>query len=482
MSKFYSRRSFLRLAALGAAGVVAAACQPKVVEKIVVQTQVVEKQVEKVVEKPVEKVVEKVVKETVVVKETAKPAGPTEKLVRVLLSSWAVGEIPFDAAAREFTDSHPGIRVQVQTTFEGWDTKVIAQINDGTLEWSAAGILTPFLDMKRWTATKMIQPMDDYISASKEKGADKILTDMIPAVKADASFEGKVYCIPYSFENITYNWRVDYAKAVGVTEAPATWDDWLKVAIELKKWGKDQKIYPTAVVAALWTSVGALICSATDKPYGDDGLIKWQSPEMIESLNFLQRLVVKEELTPPHGDDGWLDAYYAGKVASVQAQSSRGVWGQNAFGTDKVATSPIPVKAKGGPSAGSVYWGNGVALLNKCKYPQEAMDYIIFTMGPQNLGFQKTVIRTGKTPVYNSAYTEIIEKDPQFRTYQWMIGMRKDVEKSVVTPRNTYYLIQHTMWAKHRIKFLDPGSTMKAEEVAKLVLDDSKAEIAKQKL
>ena len=43
---------------------------------------------------------------------------------------------------------------------------------------------------------------------------------MIPAVKEDASFEGKVYGIPYSFENITYNWRVDYANAVGADRGP----------------------------------------------------------------------------------------------------------------------------------------------------------------------------------------------------------------------------------------------------------------------
>jgi ABC-type glycerol-3-phosphate transport system substrate-binding protein len=145
-----------------------------------------------------------------------------------------------------------------------------------------------------------------------------------------------------------------------------------------------------------------------------------------------------------------------------------------------VATSPIPTKVKGGGS-GSVYWGNGVAILNKAPFPQEACDYMVYTMGPQNTGFQKTVMRTGKTPIYDSAY-EIIQTDPQFRTYEWMIGMREDANRSVVTPRNTYYLIQHTMWNKHRITFTEPGSTMSPEECAKLILDDSQAEIAKQKL
>jgi ABC-type glycerol-3-phosphate transport system substrate-binding protein len=308
MSKIVTRRGFLHVAAASVAGAVLAACQPKIVEV----TTIVEK--EKVVKETVvvageSKVVEKVVKETVVVEKEAQPAGPTDKTVRILLSSWAVGEIPFDAAAREFSDAHPGVKVQVQTDFEGWDTKVIAQINDGTLEWSAAGILTPFLDMKRWTATQMIQPMDDYIAASKQEGAAKILSDMLPAVKADSSFEGKVYDIPYSFENITYNWRVDYASAVGATAAPATWDEWLQVAQEIKKWGADQKIYPTAFAMALWTDVGALLCSASKTPYTADGMIDWMGADMLEALAFYKKLIVTEELTPPHGGDGWLDAY-----------------------------------------------------------------------------------------------------------------------------------------------------------------------------
>jgi ABC-type glycerol-3-phosphate transport system substrate-binding protein len=151
------------------------------------------------------------------------------------------------------------------------------------------------------------------------------------------------------------------------------------------------------------------------------------------------------------------------------------------FGQDKFATSPIPEKVKGGGS-GTVYWGNGVALVNKCPYPQEAMDYIIFTMGPQNLDFQRTVIKSGKTPVYKSAYDKIILADPAFNTYKWMTTMRDDVARSVRVPVNTYYLIQHTMFTKWIVQFTEAGSTMTAQECAQNILKDSKDEIAKQKL
>ncbi len=456
MSEMFSRRNFLRLTAAGAAGALIAACQPKVVE------------------------VEKIVKETVVVEKEAAPAAPGDKVVRIMLSPWAVGEIPFDRTAREFSDAHDGVEVRIETTSEGWDTKVLAMIADGSLPWSAAGILTPFLNMRQWVATGLIQPMDDYIAASQEAGASEVLTDMLEPIKADGSFEGKFYSLAYSFENITFNWRVDYFNEVGVTDAPETWDDWLQVAMDLKTWGKDEQIFPTAFAGALWTDIGALICSATDTPYTAEGLLDWESDEMLECLTFYKRLITQEELTPPHGTDGWLDSYYAGKVASVQAQSSRGVWGQNAFGTDKVSTSPIPTKVKGG-GAGSVYWGNGVAILNGAPHGQEAMDYLIYTMGPQNTGFQQTVMRTGKTPIYDSAY-DIITTNPQFRVYEWMLDMRENAARSVPTPRNAYYLIQHSMFMRHKVPFVETGSTMSPEECAQLILEDTREEISKQQL
>ena len=90
-----SRRKFLRGAFLGAAGAAAAACAPKtvIVEKTIKETVIVEGEAQ-VIEKEVTRVVEKAV-----------PAGG-KKDVRVMLSSWAVAEVPFDQMVREFGELH----------------------------------------------------------------------------------------------------------------------------------------------------------------------------------------------------------------------------------------------------------------------------------------------------------------------------------------------------------------------------------------
>jgi len=448
----------------------------KVVERVVKETVIVEGEV---------KTVEKIVKETVVVEKVVdkEPAGPKEKMVRILESPWAVGEIPFDRTAREWSAEHDGVTVKIEGKAEGWDTKLFAQISAGTVPWSAIGIVNALdIPMSRWVRIPMIQPMDDYIAASKEEGADVMLADMIDVVKQDGMYEGKFYSLPYSWENITFNWRVDYFNAIGVTESPATYEDLLDACLELKKWGAAEQIYPTSFAGHVHTDSWAIISGMMDNCYTDDGLLNWESPEMEEALAWQYKLVVEEELTPPHGSDGWLDAYYSGKVASVQAQSSRGVWGQMAFGADKVASSLVPAKAKGYIGSGTPMWGNATSLIEKAPYPQEAMDYLIYTMGPQNVGFQKIVIRTGKTPIYESIYRDVIAVDPKFRTYQWMVSQLENVRGSVVVPRSFEFVIENTAYHKHMAPFLEKGAGISPKECALAIWKDIQAEVAKQKL
>jgi len=451
MSANITRRQFLKLTAVGAAGLAAAACAPRPSATGTGAAQA----------------------------PTAQPGAAGAKTVRILLDSWAMGEMPFDTFAREYNESHPGVNIQLQSTFEGWDTKVMAQINSGNLEWNAGGIASSASSsLPRWILSSMIQPMDDYIKGSTEKGATDVLGDMIPTIRKASEHEGKFWGFPYSYENISFNWRVDHFAAVGAKAAPATWDEWLTIARELKKWGEAEKIIPTSFIPDLDASIGSMIYSALSNPFNDDMLLKWDSKEATDALT-LYRTMVWEGLTPQHGFDGWLDLYYAGKLSSVQAQSSRGVWGQLAFGTDKVATSPVPTYQKGS-GAGTAFWGNCIGLLTKAPNPQEAMDYLIYTMGPQNDRWQKTCMQTGKTPVFQSAY-KLIETDPMFRTYAWMIDMRNQVDRSMARPFNNYFSIQDTYYRKYLVQFVEPGSTMTAQECANSIVKDATTEIAKQK-
>jgi ABC-type glycerol-3-phosphate transport system substrate-binding protein len=403
--------------------------------------------------------------------------GSEKKQVRIMLSSWAVAEVPFDQMAQAFNEKRGDVEVIIDSSDD--NTKLVAQIASGKVDWSGYGIISPFLDIVANVTSGLIQPMDELISVSTEEGASTLMEDMIPSVKADASYEDRLYIVPYSFENITFNWRNDYFAEAGITERPATWDAWYEAAVAIKEWGTDQEIFPTSFVGSLWTDAGALIASALKEPYTTEGLLDWMAPESIGALQFYRRLV-SEELTPPHGFDGWFESFQREKVASVQAQSSRGVWGQNLHGADKWTTSPIATMEEGSGS-GTVYWGNGLGVVNKGPYPQEVVDFYVYAFGPANLDFQKAVIQSGKTPVYNSSYDNLIAVDPAFDAFKWMIGMRDDVAKSLPVPRNTFYLIQHNAYTKNIVTFIDDPS-ITPEQCAQAILDESMAEIDKQQV
>jgi len=114
-----SRRVFLRTAAAFGGGVLVAACQPKVVEKIVKETVEVEKIVKETV------VVEKVVKETVI--------APKE-VVKISFMGW--GGIEEDegvrAAIRVFEGAEPDIKVTWIHTPEHYGEKMMAMVAAGT--------------------------------------------------------------------------------------------------------------------------------------------------------------------------------------------------------------------------------------------------------------------------------------------------------------------------------------------------------------
>jgi ABC-type glycerol-3-phosphate transport system substrate-binding protein len=131
--KSLSRRSFLGGAAALTTGILAAACQPKVVEKIVQQTVVVtEKEVVKetvVVKEAVE--VEKEV--TRVVEKEAQPAGPGMVTLRVLTRGGFQGDHHRVFFSR-YQSANPNIRIEdIEVTYADIPTKTEAMYRAGEM-------------------------------------------------------------------------------------------------------------------------------------------------------------------------------------------------------------------------------------------------------------------------------------------------------------------------------------------------------------
>jgi ABC-type glycerol-3-phosphate transport system substrate-binding protein len=329
------------------------------------------------------------------------------------------------------------------------------------------------MDLVAWVELGIIQPVEQFFAASKAEGAANFLKDMLPPVREDAVYDGKMYTIPYGVENITYQWRKDLFGDVGVAGAPKSWQNLIDQCAKLRdaiRAKGDTKTFPIAFDLHLARSAGALICSATHKPYTSDGLINWDSAEMRECLKFMRRCS-REGLTPPNCGVGAevVDMWLRGRAASLYSTSSRGVFAQKSLGFDKVTTSQIPT-IDGTPKSGTTFWGDGMTVLMNAPRGQEAIDFFVWAFGPQNADWQKGVAKSGLAPVFNSAYTDVLDKDPEMEPYRWMSEVRDAVAISVPAPKNYMYPIQVEAWNKWHPEYLKDNSTMTEDELIQKVL------------
>jgi ABC-type glycerol-3-phosphate transport system substrate-binding protein len=185
--KNMSRRRLLKLMGLGLAGTTLAACQPKVVEKVVKETVVVKEQETVVVkeEVEVEKEVTRVVKEEV----------PAEQKINLRLGKFAGKAWDFDQIwSEKFMDENPNITVKIEDViYQEMFKKCLALAATGTLWDVFAGhnIWAPYL---AWKGLKL--QLDDYVETH---GEEMDFEDFFDSVIADARYmgtSGNLYWFP----------------------------------------------------------------------------------------------------------------------------------------------------------------------------------------------------------------------------------------------------------------------------------------------
>jgi len=231
-----NRRRFLRIAALGSAAGIVAACKPEVV------VQTVEKVVKETVE--VEKEVEKVVKETVVVTEkevveievTPEPEKELEGTIVISLSgsdtqTWENVALAYEAL-------HPKVDVRVELKpGEGYQEWIRAQFAAGTPEVSlvSANVVADLLNAGKFVD---LAPYFDKTSPytnqpwreDMEAWAVDAMTDPI---------EGKAYVLNLETVQVLWFYNKRIFEEVGITDVPSqpTWDQFIGWCQKIKDAG-----------------------------------------------------------------------------------------------------------------------------------------------------------------------------------------------------------------------------------------------------
>ena len=183
-----TRRELLRMAGVGSAGLLLAACQPKVVEveRIVEQTVVVTE--EKVVKEAVE--VAKEVTRVVEVERGAEgpaPLPPTS--LRFAFPGHAQTYAEYTTAV--FQARHPDVQVDLEPVAGDYNQRFFTMAAGGTLpeaNWTSDGQVIPFVE----TGVSMdMQPMVDA-------DPEPLVSDVYPIMLGLGQYKGGLYMIPWA--------------------------------------------------------------------------------------------------------------------------------------------------------------------------------------------------------------------------------------------------------------------------------------------
>ena len=399
--KSIGRREFLRAFGVAGAGAVAAACTPRVVEKVVKQTVVVEKEVIKEVPKEV------TVKETVIVAGTPKtvekvvtttPVPDMEAELEVWVYPYTENdlEIVWTPILLKFNELYPKVKVNIDVQPWGGRREKL---------YAAAAAGEP-PDM--WRGTNDTTPT--YV----QKGIAVDLTDLITAEDladfseseiAAGSYEGKIYLMLSSQQIMGYGYNVNIMTELGYdmeTEDPVvTWDDLLAVAEKAKGLG----YYVEAVNTYSWPQWIRCIHQASGTTYAPDKSKSLMTEQ--PAIDLLTRYVTEFQsgyvplegaVSTPEASSAAPDYWGQGLQATMHTQSAGycNVFDPADMGFDFRMASPRQRKAGDWLTAGNNS-GDGLCITTASKQKDACLAFGKFTIRPENIGLWCTL--AGAAPV-----------------------------------------------------------------------------------
>ncbi|MHB0875794.1 MAG: ABC transporter substrate-binding protein [Anaerolineae bacterium] len=409
-SKAFSRRHFVRLAALGAGGTLLAACgataTPEVVKEVV--TQVVEKEVTKEVEKEVTVEVTQVVEK--VVTATAVAAQPIELVIWDPI--FDPQQVLLQNLTAKYTEMHPEVTFKYESIqYDEVHKKVtIAMAGGGGPDAFNVPSYTWARFIENNTAVE-VDPLAFGLTSMAELEA-RYVPDLLEAFKVD----GKLTVIPTYVGSylLLYNpvqWPNGYAP---------TWDELVAASKELNKFEGDQQTAVTIRMSVdnpehIHADLGPFVWEkGGDFLTADRTQCRLTDPAVIEGFAQMRRLVDEKAWVPdfPYSDDG----LFSGQIASAVG----GDWG---FGeldalaaelsVPKAELSGWPVYAVGDETQN--YLQPWAWLVNaNSKNPAQTWSVIGYFMNLENA--ERWMVETSQyTGVLASWAQEIEQSDPRMK-------------------------------------------------------------------
>lgn len=342
-NKTLSRRSFLRTAALAAAGVSLAACTTPTAAP------------------------------TEAPKEEAKPTeAPKAEVKKVTLSMWTHDMLYvkfFTAVGQEqFSQAHSGTEIT-------YDFQVVPEVFTKMLSTFSAGEPAPDLFglEQGWfgTYTKDDIIGQKFVDLTARIGAEK--DKFVPGTWAKYTSKGKIYGVESALCTCAYYYQPAVLEKAGLKELPKTWDDFMNAGIEAAK----NNIYLSAIDSEGYAMFDLLFMERGGQYFDETTefvLDKSPNREMaLEVMNYLKQGIENKVFWPANGGDFWgpglMAAHKEGKVMGMTGPDwwSDAILKANAKDQSGNWHIDMMPKWKGGGFSSSTWGGTGFCITQESK-------------------------------------------------------------------------------------------------------------------
>jgi ABC-type glycerol-3-phosphate transport system substrate-binding protein len=382
----------------------------------------------------------------------AKAGAPPKEIFTMVDKTWS--DLGMKAATELFNKEHAALgQVTLEETAQGWDTKVLQQIRDNNLRWSGHGYAA-FFDSHKYIKAGLVAPIDDYLKSSKiawgQKQQDAYFTKRI----YDALLlDGKQYYIPMKANVHLVGYRQDIVQQAGYEVFPKTWDETDKMIAKLKPTLEKQDMVAMGISRDMFRTLGTAFTTFIEKPFDDDGVLKFESPEWIQWMELVKKWkdMGMVRVDGPEHSDAWQKGKFVFSLGShSQVRLGRGVHGP------KVNGAPPPQPNTTQPPRTWIHIDSGFVFPN-APNPQLATDWLLSILGPDGApaeAWWKTVVTFSGQPVHQGMVDKAL-KDNQNLKEVWDIMQLVPNSQIITLPvAGAYAIVQAKMWA-HLDQYLD---------------------------
>lgn len=365
---YLSRRTFLRLSALGASSGALAACAPKVVKETVV------------VEKEVEKEVTQVVKEEVEVEKEVTRVVEKEALEEEMTIRWGRHINANEQPVYEYTEelwakTYPNITLKVEEVpWADYWQKLLTQSAAGAAPdvfWTGGMYLPQF-----WSKG-LVKNISPFIDADDDLNPEDFFEKWMKYLR----FEDKYYYLPVRGSTFSLYYNKDLFDETGVDYPTDEWtyeEEFLDAAKELtigEGLSKQYGCYFNAMGLGTWYNIfptfDATIVSS------DNCRCTLDEPNAIHAYQFLADLALKHgvDMKPGDTETPAPELFMTGRIAMFMTGSThRGMFEEIEDFEWDVAMTPVgPNGSRGTPG-----WYGGTAMACETELPDQAWRFLKF--------------------------------------------------------------------------------------------------------